>query len=227
MFSCGAVALLGAAVVLEPASIMGLTPPHPNAMRSPQAHREVAAGLVRLIENSNEVLAVHDRTSSPYAEVVLWLDDRVNPGMIDPQEVALISHSKLFRAVMAYSLSSAQDQAPAGSSLQAGDRRRTNVPPVGHEEAGGGDSPRGQMPTLDRELMSQSAFCDRWRALPMVQPRVIARGISDMEVERQTGPQGELSLLRLSLTWGSDSTDGASEVSRVIDLGSRASGPQE
>ena len=69
-------------------------------------------------------------------------------------------------------------------------------------------------------------FCDRWRAHPDVMPMVLARGVSDMRVERVDsdrnewvawGAWGGLQRLRLSLTWASDSTDGPDEASVLVN----------
>jgi len=70
---------------------------------------------------------------------------------------------------------------------------------------------------LTPALLSQTSFCDRWRASPQVKAQVIATGISDLEVE-MLGPEGdELSLLRLTLRWGGNSADGAQEASVLVN----------
>jgi hypothetical protein len=70
------------------------------------------------------------------------------------------------------------------------------------------------------------AFCNRWRARPDVVPLVLARGVSDMRVERvgsvqdewvAWGKWGGLQRLRLSLTWASDSADGPDEASVLVN----------
>jgi hypothetical protein len=71
-----------------------------------------------------------------------------------------------------------------------------------------------------------AAFCDRWRAHPAVVPLILARGVSDMRVERVDGDEDEwvawgawggLQRLRLSLTWASDSVDGPDEASVLVN----------
>ncbi len=73
---------------------------------------------------------------------------------------------------------------------------------------------------------SGPAFCNRWRARPDVVPLVLARGVSDMRVERvgsvqdewvAWGKWGGLQRLRLSLTWASDSADGPDEASVLVN----------
>ena len=61
------------------------------------------------------------------------------------------------------------------------------------------------------------AFCNQWRAGPEVMARVIGAGVSDMRVEPvEAGPTGP-ALLRISLTWGPNSTDGPDEASVLVD----------
>ena len=76
------------------------------------------------------------------------------------------------------------------------------------------------------DFRSGPDFCDRWRAHPGVVPMVLARGVSDMRVERVDSDQDEwvawgrwggLQRLRLSLTWASDSTDGPDEASVSVN----------
>jgi hypothetical protein len=86
------------------------------------------------------------------------------------------------------------------------------------------DENAAEGPTLD--LRSAPDFCNRWRAHPGVAPLVLARGVSDMRVERVSSAQDEwvawgswggLQRLRLSLTWASDSVDGPDEASVLVD----------
>jgi hypothetical protein len=79
-------------------------------------------------------------------------------------------------------------------------------------------------PVLD--FSSGPGFCDRWRAHPGVVPLVLARGVSDMRVERVNsaedewvagGRWGGLQRVRLSLTWASDSVDGPDEASVLVN----------
>jgi hypothetical protein len=77
---------------------------------------------------------------------------------------------------------------------------------------------------LDRDSIVQPAFCDRWRALPAVQPRVIGSGISDMTLTAEPEDQERLSHLRLWLRWTPHSTDGVTEASALIDVGQRRQG---
>jgi hypothetical protein len=76
------------------------------------------------------------------------------------------------------------------------------------------------------EFRSGPGFCDRWRAHPSVVPLVLARGVSDMRVDRVVSAQDEwvawgrwggLQRLRLSLTWASDSVDGPDEASVLVN----------
>src|SRR5262245_12721516 len=65
-------------------------------------HQQAINSITTMIGQSIEVLAVHNRQSTPYTEIVLWRNDRQNPGVIDPDELVVISHSRLFRTVSVY-----------------------------------------------------------------------------------------------------------------------------
>jgi hypothetical protein len=87
-----------------------------------------------------------------------------------------------------------------------------------------GDDQRATGPASDR--WDSPAFCDHWRADPRVVPLVLARGVSDMRVERVGSAQDEwvawgrwggLQRLRLALTWAPDSADGADEASVLVN----------
>ena len=195
MFACGAVLLVGAAVVLDPRTIQATPPVSNEAQTRAELRAEFTRTLAALIESCVEVFAVHQRGATPYSEVVLWTNDDSNPGEIDPGEIAVVSHSQLLNAVTVYSLQKGSAAARAGGGFR-----------------------------LNRETVIQPAFCDRWRALPAVQPRVIGSGISDMTLTAEPDGQERLSHLRLGLRWTPHSTDGASEASALIDVGQRRQG---
>ena len=155
------------------------------------AHQETASALAALIGRSHMLLALHDRGATPYQETVLWLDDRVNPGVIDPEEVAVLSHSEVLWTIIYYGLEAPEEEAcPEAEALE---------------------------PARVRE----PAFCGHWRARAGVEPRVIATGISDLRIEPPEKGPGGSSLLRISLTWASDSTDGPDEASVLVDVAMR------
>lgn len=61
-------------------------------------------GLGALIGRSVEVLAVRPRGATPYAELVLWLEDGEHPGRLDPPELAVLSHSEVLQTIVLYQL---------------------------------------------------------------------------------------------------------------------------
>lgn len=203
-------------------------------------HREFMDTLARLIGQSVEVLAVHDRSNTPYAEIVLWQNDDVNPGVIDIDELALISHSRLFKTITVYSAQRGTTNGelpmtdPSHNNSLRAEGASTVTPhaaPRPGAAAGrgalGGTGLRlplasvGANMMLDRTLASDAGFCDRWRASPQVLPRVLGTELSDLLVE-PAGPSGdELSTLRLTLTWAADSSDGAQDMSVLVKLMSR------
>jgi hypothetical protein len=194
LFACGASLLVGAAIVLDPRTIQATPPPNPDAQTRADLRAEFTKTLATLIESCVEVIAIHPRGATPYSEVVLWKNDDSNPGSIDPGEIAVVSHSQLLNAVTVY-------------SLQKGKM--------------GADLAQTHGLKLDRATLQQPAFCDRWRALPAVQPRVIGSGISDMTLTAEPDGRERLSHLLLWLRWTTHSTDGATEASALIDVGQR------
>jgi hypothetical protein len=199
-----------------------------SAQARTMLHREFMDTLARLIGQSVEVLAVHDHSNTPYAEIVLWQHDTNNPGVIDIDELAVISHSRLFKTMTVYT---AQPESSAEhvdhSTAQSADLKPQVAPRPG--AAAGRNALRGEglrLPMasvganmmLDRAAVSDSGFCDRWRASPQVLPRVLGTELSDFMVE-PAGPSGEeLSTLRLTLTWAADSSDEAQDMSVLVKL---------
>ncbi len=68
-------------------------------------------GLGALVGRSVEVLAVRSRGATPYAELVLWLEDRGHPGRLDPPELAVLSHSKVLQTIVLYQLFEGESEA--------------------------------------------------------------------------------------------------------------------
>jgi hypothetical protein len=199
-----------------------------SAQARTMLHREFMDTLARLIGQSVEVLAVHDHSNTPYAEIVLWQHDTINPGVIDIDELAVISHSRLFKTMTVYTT---QPESSAGLADHSKSQASTVKPQVAPRPgaAAGRNALRGEglrLPMasvsanmmLDRAAVSDSGFCDRWRASPQVLPRVLGTELSDFMVE-PAGPSGEeLSALRLTLTWAANSSDGAQDMSVLVKL---------
>lgn len=70
-------------------------------------HQLVIEGMARLMGGSQAVLAVHPRGNSPFVEVVLWLEDSTNPGVVDRHELVVVGHSRVLRTLTAYQMVSA------------------------------------------------------------------------------------------------------------------------
>jgi len=262
MMLCGIGLLCGAAAIFNPSSLQAVTSPfmpdasNPQSTHATDNHQEFANTLASLVERCVEVLAVHDRGRTPYSEIVLWVDDRANPGIIDQDELAVISHSQLFRTVAVYSINScgleAADAAPSsktdhttpttqrlmGSSNSSRAAAAGNA--TGAGEAGSGGSVTGARRTAlsaidlnNRQALRQSSFCDTWRGLSQVKQCVIATGVSDLRLEPVSegggvdGGDGELSHLRISLTWSADSVDGAGEAGALVNLSARPMSSQQ
>lgn len=231
MFVCAAVLLVGAALVLEPTALIAITRPPAPVHSSQQTRNEFVESMASLIENGKDVLAVNSHSPTSQASVVVWMNDDVNPGVIDPQELAVISHNQLLRTITVYSLESTRhsagesDGSPGAGMLQGLTKSANAVrTPVNDTPAVTGTPTHGRPAAvrlsgpLDRTAISAPVFCDRWRATPSVEPRTIATGISDMRVEPMGPSQNEFSHLRLWLRWSADSADGPGEATALIQL---------
>ncbi len=157
------------------------------------AHQALIDNLAFVVEQSVGVLAIHPRGATPYEEVVLWLadnDDEGTAGRADEAELAVLSHSSVLHTVTVYQM-------------------------TGDAAAGSFGVPR-----------TSADFCRRWRADERVKSVVLGRGVANMRIERvdeqqeqwgESGEWGALQRLRLTLTWGQDSVDGADEASVLVD----------
>ncbi len=185
------------AAVVAPRYLVGAVAGHPPDARDDgdlirarnPTHGELIDALTRLIARSVGILAIHHRGPGPYLELVLWLDDDINPGRPDAHEIALLSHSRILQTLTLY--------------------RRPSGEPSDWEGAGGlwasGDS------------ATDPSFCVRWRADSDVRALVLMRGVSDMRVEPVASPHASLQRLRILLSWAADSVDGADEASAMVD----------
>ena len=182
-------ALAATAAVVTPAWLLASPNPAPQTVtaRAP-AHQEVIELLGSLISRSREVLAVHPRGADPYLEIVLWLEDGENRGRVDPDEIAVITHSEVMRTITYFGL-----------------------------EEEGADAEGGEH-AVDASDIRRRAFCAAWRSRPDVPPRVLATGIATMEVQAVPRSAEGRRLLRISLTWPADLADGPDEASVLLDV---------
>jgi hypothetical protein len=92
------------AIVVTPRMIVGA--PLGENVVAPRLsqHQAVLEALAALVGNSECLLAVHQRGPTPFVELVLWMGDRRNPGVVDADEIAVLSHSRLMRSITFYGL---------------------------------------------------------------------------------------------------------------------------
>jgi len=159
-----------------------------NTAAPPHERQLVANQLASLLGSSRAVLAVHQRGATPYVEAVVWVDDRVNRGTVDPMEVAVLSHSRVLQTVTWFTVPAVM-----------GDRYE-------HWSAFNSE-------TLAPGHMRIPAFCDRWRAHQDVAPRVIATGISDLHLQELPHAGQGTAALAIELIWPANSTDSPTETS--------------
>lgn len=202
MLACGTVLMSGAAWIFTPAATLAVPRPQVFSDAITRAHAQFARTLAGMIGGSVEVLAIHPQGESSNNDILLWLRDDRNPGVIDADELAIVSQSRLFRTITVYTMPVPRGDRQSGESIA---------------------STEG----LDRATMSEPAFSESWRALPNVQRQVIAREISDMTVVRENGDGDPGQRLALSLRWVADSTDVSDEASATIDVQMRRQGRQE
>jgi hypothetical protein len=110
-------AVVATAAVITPSGLRARTPALPAeiAARLPE-HQQVAELVAELIGRSCEVLAIHPRGTTPYLELVLWLEDAPETGTIDLGEVAVLSHSRVLQTMTFYVLD--DDEAAAAEGLR-------------------------------------------------------------------------------------------------------------
>ena len=108
-----------AAIVVTPRMIVGVPLGGDVAPRTSQ-HQAVLEALAALVRNSDRVLAVHQRGPTPYVELVLWMRDRKNPGVVDADEVGVLSHSRMMRSITFFGLTGDRRGARATPSVDIG-----------------------------------------------------------------------------------------------------------
>ena len=244
MLLCGGALLCGSAAIFNPASLQAVTSPFAPAAPGGNNdfapafdnHQEFANTLAQLVGRCQEVIAIHDRGRTPYSELVLWVEDRANPGVIDQTELAIISHSQLFRTVAVYGINSCgtMDENEAAPVARRDHTKLNSQQLAGGSVSGARRSALSAIDLNDRQALREPSFCDTWRGLSQVKPCVIATGVSDLRLhhERNSGAETENTLcpppfLRLSLTWSADSVDGAGEASAVVKVPSLKGVPSQ
>ncbi len=190
--------LVTTAIVFSP-KFAGASAHHSDVktLQQPLHERQIVTNsIASLLGSSHQVLVVHDRASSPYFELVLWVDDRYNRGTIDPAEIAVVAHSRVLQTVTWF-------------SLMPGDVAHETWESLGSE-------------VLRMELLQEPGFCDRWRAHHAVAPRVISTGVSDLTVEIAQQVDAHTAVLKLDVIWPDDSTDSPTETTAQVHVALRA-----
>jgi hypothetical protein len=161
------------------------------------SHQMVIEGLASLVSGAEGIIALHERGPSPFVELVLWLEDSTNRGVIDRHEIVVIGHSRVLRTVTVYQ-TARQSAALAVVTWQPDDK-----------------------------VLRSRTFCDQWRADAGVRPRVIGTGISDMQFERIDQTDEASARYAITLTWAEDSVDGADEATLIVDAAVHSISAQE
>ena len=162
------------------------------------AHQQTMDLLTQLIASSRGVIAVRPRGATPYVDLLLWLEDEDVPGVLQLDELGLISHSEVMQAATFVTL---------GGELAAITDETWRLLPRGRRSAGAKVTPE--------DILAPS-FCSRWRSFEHGATRVIARGLSDMEFAWVTDGETDAPRLRISLTWDVDSVDGPDKASTLV-----------
>lgn len=130
MLLCAGGCLGGAAMLLDPQSLLARPPVVAMQREANPIHAAFASSIAALISDSHEVLAVHERGLPASVRVVLWTNDRINPGQIDASEVAVLVHNRVFQTITMYTLADEALGPEKRSDFEGSGR-------AGHSGAGG------------------------------------------------------------------------------------------
>ena len=181
-----------AAVVVGPGFSIGALSTAPTAGSPVEKlgdRQRFANQVAGIFGGSHRVLAVHERGYTPYLEAVLWVEDRVNLGQIDPCEVAVLSHSRVLQSITWYAL------------------------PSEYEKATWSDFDSSVL-IVDR--LSDPTFCERWRSQSHVVPRLISTGISDLVIKSARREGSDTGVMQIRVIWPEDSTDSPTETAAHV-----------
>lgn len=169
-----------------------------------EANQLLIESLAALIGHSADVIAVHPRTASPYMEIVLRLHGPEHAAEVPAEDIAVLSHSSVLHTIMLYTLEEQPERGRGETRSRSG---------------------RAFARPLMREQLVDPAFCAQWRSNPNVKPRLLARGLSDMQVQSVGDSEEGSSTLRLSLTWSPDSADGGDTAAVLVNAAEPRYGP--
>lgn len=189
-------ALVGAAIIVTPARSVGGSRPEPT--RAIQAsHQMVHDGVEELVARAVEIIAIH--VDNGRTDVVLWLEDRIQPGTVNRGEVAVLSHSRVMQHLVVH------------------------LPDVTASD----NPPDLVAAPIDRASLRRPEFCADWRVSPDIHPNVLAREVARFEIEPLGAAVAGPAPVRIALTWPVDSTDGADVTAAIVDAVVRPTGDQE
>jgi len=188
--------IAGAAVLFVPRGSVAEAPADLPA-GTPE-HQQVIDRLGQLVRVSHQVLAVHPRRSTPFAEVLLWLKDDNATGMVELPEIGLLSHSEVTQAITLRTLSSVDEAVwrPAAASWFSAD----------------GGLAWSAAQCVDR------AWCDRLRAFDYLDVLTVAKGVSDMGLWWSEATEVGSPRLNISLTWAGDTADEIDQASITFSV---------
>jgi hypothetical protein len=175
-----------------------------------ESHQAVLEAIVEMLGRSEAVLAVHPRDASPYYDVVIWTHDAQHTGRVDRDEIAMLSHSKVLWTLTLHQLA-----APAESSA-----------PSAHPAHA--DQSRMEGDTFWRPTAAaRPEICEIIRNSIDTQSRVVETGLSDVAFEPVTFQSDQRVLMRVTLTWATDSADGKDRASALVSVIMRQSQAEE
>ena len=160
------------------------------------AHQQVFEAFAGLVSRSKEVVAVNQRGATPFLEFVLWLEDTEHLGVIDPHEIAVLTHSEVLQTITMH----------------------TFDPSAARRDARGATEAVETPTALARSDIRAPGFCAGFRDRPGVRRRLIGKRIAHLDAESLVDAVAGRSMLRISLIWDQESADGEDEASALMDV---------
>lgn len=163
------------------------------------ARRQFVSQLGELVTSSKAVLLMNERRDGSFVDLVLWRRDDRDPGRINPDEILVLSHSRILQTITLYRF----DQ-------RVGSIRNETRVTIGEDLAV--FPPDHVVPATLR----QPDFCDRWRTSARVNSAVLATDVRELAFDTPHNSSEVDAKLRISLTWSSDSVDTPDSATTVV-----------